>query len=182
MIRPLVALVTAAGISLAPSGTLGGGIQSLHSPLTRSPPAQAPAPKPAAPASISTEVVVLHATNNNSGIDPKIGRMPALGKPPFSSFNSYKLLSRTSVPLDRGRAAAFKLPSGRELRVVYKDVIPPSQQGQAPRYVVTASILHPGGKPVLPLVEVKAKPYEWFWVGGQAYQGGSLFIGIKVAP
>ncbi len=46
----------------------------------------------------------------------------------------------------------------------------------------TASILQPGGKPVLPLVEVKARASEWFWVGGQSYQGGTLFIGIKVAP
>ena len=31
-------------------------------------------------------------------------------------------------------------------------------------------------------VEVNAKAGEMFWVGGQEYKGGSLFIGIKVSP
>jgi hypothetical protein len=44
------------------------------------------------------------------------------------------------------------------------------------------SIQKPDGKSFLPLVEVNAKPGEWFWVGGQEYKGGSLFIGIKLIP
>ena len=84
--------------------------------------------------------------------------------------------------LKKGEAVPLKLPTGRELRLVYKDVIQPQKQGDSPRYVITASIEAATGKSFLPLVEVNAKPGETFWVGGQEYKGGSLFIGIKVNP
>jgi hypothetical protein len=144
-----------------------------------------PSPVPAqgkAPQSVSAELIVLHGTNDNSGIDPQIGKIPALSKPPFSAYNSYKLLSRTGLSLGRGKATQHKLPTGRELNVVYKDVIEPQKQGEARRFVVTASIDSAGGKAFLPHVEVNAKPGEWFFVGGQEYKGGSLVIGIKLTP
>jgi hypothetical protein len=137
---------------------------------------------PPAPTAISAEVIVLHAINDSSGIDPAIGSMPALLKPPFSSYNSYKLLSRNSLRLPRGVAAPLKLPTGRELHVVYKDLVPPVKQSSVARFLVAASIQKPNGKDFLPLVEVNATPGEWFWVGGQEYKGGAVFIGIKIAP
>jgi hypothetical protein len=126
--------------------------------------------------------MVLHGTNDNTGIDRAIGPMPALTKPPFSAYNSYKLLSRNSVPLPRSVASKLKLPTGRELHVVYKDVLPPQKQGAAARFVVAASIQKASGKDFLPLIEVNATPGEWFWVGGQDYKGGALFIGIRISP
>ncbi len=185
MTHPLFAIVAAAGVSLAvgaplSSGTVGAtaGRIGLGEPdFGHAVPAQAPAA-----ASISSEVMILHATNDNSGIDPKIGNIPALSKPPFSSYNSYKLLDRSAQPLTRGQPAPIKLPTGRELRLVYKDVVQPQKQGDPPRYVITASIEAANGQSFLPLVEVNAKPGEVFWVGGQEYKGGSLFIGIKVSP
>ncbi len=142
----------------------------------------APAPKPA-PASISADVMILHGTNNNTGIDPKLGKMPALSKPPFSSYNSYTLLAHPALPpLDKGKDVPVALPTGRELRIVYKDVIQPQKQGDPLRYVITVSIQAPQGRSFLPLVEVNAQAGEMFFVGGQEYKGGSLFIGIKVSP
>ena len=188
MTHLLVAIVAAAGISLAmdapASATLAGWATPID-PGSSAAPAQSPGPAPGpalAPAAISSEVMILHATNDNSGIDPRIGNIPALSKPPFSSYNSYKLLDRTATPLKKGEAAPLKLPTGRELRLVYKDVIQAQKQGDPPRYVITASIEAANGNSFLPLVEVNAKPGEVFWVGGQEYKGGSLFIGIKVSP
>ncbi len=135
-----------------------------------------------ATASIPSEVMVLHATNNDSGIDPRIGKIPALSKPPFSAYNSYKLLSRTNLPLPKGQVAPLSLPTGRVLRVTYRDILPPRKPGAASRYLLSASIHGKNGKAFLPNVEVNAKAHEWFWLGGQAYQGGSIFIGIKVNP
>ena len=172
MTHLLASIVAAAGVSLALGAPIG----------SPSPPAQPAQPAPAAPASISSEVMILHATNDGSGIDPRLGNMPALSKPPFSSYNSYTLLDQTSAPLAKGTAAPLKLPTGRELRLVYKDVIEPQKAGDARRYVITASIQKADGKSFLPLVEVNAKAGEMFWVGGQEYKGGSLFIGIKVSP
>jgi hypothetical protein len=184
MTHPLFAIVAAAGISLAMDAPVspGGYPQTaglVDADFGRATPMQAQAP--AAP-SISSEVMILHATNDNTGIDPRIGNIPALSKPPFSSYNSYKLLDRTTTPLKRGEASPLKLPTGRELRLVYEDVIQPQKQGDSPRYVISASIEAASGQSFLPLVKVNAKPGEVFWVGGQEYKGGSLFIGIKVSP
>lgn len=140
----------------------------------------APPPVTVIPATIPSEVMVLHATNDSSGIDPKLHKMAALSKPPFSAYNSYKILAHSAQPLARGMGSLFNLPTGRQLQLVYKDVVQPARAGAGPRYVVAASIQSPNGRTFLPLVEVKANPGEWFWVGGQSYQGGSLFIGIKI--
>jgi hypothetical protein len=148
------------------------------------PPAPSPSgARPADPTSISADVMVLHGTNDASGIDPQLRDVRVLGKPPFSSFNSYKLLSRTPSPLtlDRSKATTFKLPSGRELSLAYKQFVPPENKAAA-RYLVSASIQKPDGKSFLPLVEFNAVQGEWFWVGGQEYKGGALFIGIRIAP
>jgi len=128
----------------------------------------------------SAGVMVLHGTNDKSGIDPKIGDVPALSKPPFSSYNSYKLLDSSKLHLDIGKSMSLKLPTGRDLRVVFKGVSPPAKPSDPPRYVLTASIQKPDGKSFLPNVEVNAKSGEWFFVGGQDYKGGTLVIGIKV--
>jgi hypothetical protein len=162
-------LAVAAGVALI---TLG-----LPAPAQES---GAMPPVAVAPATIPSEVMVLHATNDNSGIDPKLGKIPALSKPPFSSYNSYKLLTHTTQPLAKGMSSLFNLPTGRQLQLLYKDVIAPHKQGLHTRFLISASIQSPAGKSFLPLVEVKANPGEWFWVGGQEYHGGALFIGIKI--
>jgi hypothetical protein len=116
--RLTAAFIAAGACAMTPRPTFADPVQTL----------------PPAPTSISADVIVLHATNDSSGIDPAIGSMPALLKPPFSSFNSYKLLSRNSLRLPRGVAAPLKLPTGRELHVVYKEVerqgLPPARRGQ----------------------------------------------------
>ena len=173
---PLLFAITA----LAISSSAGAAVPSASARDAATP--QQTASPTAAPRSIASEIIVLHGTNDNSGIDPKIGKMPALSKPPFSSYNSYKLLDRTSGTLAKGAAAPFKLPTGREQSIIYKDVIEPQKQGEARRFVVQASIQKADGKSVFPLMEVNAKAGEWFFVGGQEYKGGGLVIGIKVNP
>jgi len=140
------------------------------------------APAQQAPATVSAEIVILHATNDGTGIDPKIGKMPALSQPPFSSYNSYKLLDRVNLSLSKGKSTTTKLPTGRELIVSLKDVIESKKKGEASKYVVTASIQKHDGNSFLPLLEVNAKAGEPFFVAGQKYKGGSLVIGIKVSP
>lgn len=135
-----------------------------------------------APAAISAEIIILHATNDSTGIDPKIGKMPELGQPPFSSYNSYKLLERVKLPLDKGKSTTTTLPTSRDLMVSFKDVIDAKKKDEPRRYVITASIQKPSGNTFLPLLEVSAKAGEWFFVAGQNYKGGTLVIGIKVNP
>jgi len=142
------------------------------------PPAQAPAVQP-----VNVEIIVLHATNEGTGIDPKIGKMPELGQPPFSSYNSYKLLDRSKLPLTKGNAQTTTLPNQRVMAVTLKDVIEPKKKDEVRKFVLSASIQRPDkGKSFLPLLEVNAKAGETLFVAGQSYKGGILVIGIKVLP
>ncbi|KYF65455.1 hypothetical protein [Sorangium cellulosum] len=145
---------------------------------------KAPAPAPPAPseAAVTSEVVVLHATNDGTGIDPKIGKMPELGKPPFSAYNSYKLLDRLKISLQKGKPTTTKLPNGSVLMVSLKDVVAAKKQDEPKRFVISASIQKPGGNTFLPLLEVNAKAGENFFVAGQQHLGGVLVLGVKVAP
>ena len=169
MTRLFLAMTAALGVTLA--GGSGGALAD-----------EAGKPAEVAPVEVTVEIVILHATNDGSGIDPKIGKMPALAQPPFSSYNSYKLLDRIKLPLAKGKSTTTKLPTGRDLMVSLKDIIEPKKKDDPRRYVVTASIQKPDGNTFLPLLEVNAKPGEPFFVAGQTYKGGTVVIGIKVNP
>ena len=143
------------------------------------PPTAVPAPQ-----TVHAEIIVLHATNDGTGIDKAIGDMPELGRPPFSSYNSYKLLSRTTPPLllNKGKAETTKLPNERQLQVLFKDTVEPVTRDDARRYIISASIQKPSGKDFLPLAEFKALTGQYFFVAGQSYRGGVLVIGMKILP
>ena len=129
--------------------------------------------KAAAEADFATEVLVIHATNLGKGIDPRIGNMPELKKPPFSSYDSYELLSKTRLPLSKAEKT-MNLPNRRVLKTKLLDVLPDTA------VKISASINQPGGKPFLPLLEVKAKVNQSFIVAGPSYKGGILVLVIKV--
>lgn len=164
---PLFGLLFAAGLSLLP----GPSVAQAQDATAKQ-----------AETTVNVELIVLHATNDGSGIDPKIGKMPELGKPPFSSYNSYKLLDRSTQTSSKTKQITYKLPTGRDLQVSLKDVIEPKKQGEAKRFVMSASIQKSDGNTFLPLLEVNAKAGETFFVAGQNYKGGVLVIGIKVNP
>ena len=130
--------------------------------------------KPQVEAAFSAEVLVLHATNSKKGIDARIGSMPELGKPPFSSYDSYELLERSKLPLDKQSPKTLKLPNGRVLETRLLEIL--SQD----LVRLSASINQPGGKEFLPLLEVKAKVGQAFIVAGQRYKQGILVLVIRV--
>jgi hypothetical protein len=130
--------------------------------------------KPELLATFSAEVLVLHATNSKKGIDARIGTMPELGKPPFSSYDSYELLERSKLPLDKQAPKTLKLPNGRVLETRLLEIL--SQD----LVRLSASINQPGGKEFLPLLEVKAKVGQAFIVAGQRYKQGILVLVIRV--
>lgn len=134
----------------------------------------APAPSAAAVSAYSAEVLVLHATNSDKGIDPRIGEMPELRQPPFSSYKSYELLQKVKLPLKLEDPKTFDLPNGRVLQTKLLGVLPDG----AVR--ISASINQPGGKTFLPLLEVKAKTGQAFIVAGQPHKGGILVLVIRV--
>ncbi|MEZ4373434.1 MAG: hypothetical protein R3B07_21610 [Polyangiaceae bacterium] len=127
-----------------------------------------------AKAKYSTEVLVLHATNSGKGIDKRIGEMPQLKKPPFSSYDSYELLVKQSLPLIKGHPETMELPNKRVLRTELLEELPKGY------LKLGAAINQPGGKDFLPLLEVKAKAGQSFIVAGQSYKGGILVLVIRV--
>ena len=124
--------------------------------------------------SFAAEVLVLHATNSQKGIDARIGAMPELKKPPFSSYDSYQLLDRQKLTLDRQAPKTLPLPNGRVLETRLLDVL------SSDTVRLSASINQPGGKEFLPLLEVKAKLGQSFIVAGQRHRAGILVLVIRV--
>jgi len=133
----------------------------------------APAPPPQ---TVTAEVMVLHATQQPGpgSIDPSIGNMPQLKRPPFSAYNTYKLLAKQSLSLTKGTPATYTLVNGRVLQVTLQDITPDH------RFKVAAAINQPGGNAYIKLLEVTAAPNETFFVAGQQYQGGVLIIGFTL--
>jgi hypothetical protein len=161
--------------------TLGAGMIAIASSASAQQQAQtaqqaadAGAGQPATQANV--EVMVLHATNSDAGasIDPAIGKLPALKQPPFSSFNTYRLVSRTPLSVSKAAPTTTKLPNDRVLQITLRDILASS------RYRIATSINQPGGTTFLPLLEVTTPAGEPFFVAGQSYKGGMLVIGITV--
>lgn len=127
---------------------------------------------------VTCEVMVLHATQQSGpgSIDPQIGNMPQLTKPPFSAYNTYKLLGKGSLPLEKGKPQTYTLPNNRVLQVTLQELTADK------RYKVAAAINQPNGKDFLRLLEVTAAPNETFFVAGQSYQNGILVIGMRIVP
>lgn len=163
--RHFVAL--SAAVFLGATCLLGLGADAV----AQSQPAQKPGP-------VSAEVMVLHATQQAGpgSIDPQIGVLPQLQRPPFSAYNTYKLIGRTTLPLEKGKPQAYTLVNQRVLQVTLQDTT------KDHRFKVAAAINQPGGKDFLKLLEVTASPNETFFVAGQSHERGILVIGITIKP
>jgi len=137
-------------------------------------PAPAPSVRPDADQSLAAEVLILHATNEKKGIDPRIGKLPELGKSPFSNYDSYQVLDRARLPLKKDAPHNLKLPNGRTLQVLLLDEPGPNSVR------LSASINRPNGKDFLPLLEVKAHVGQAFIVAGQSHKKGILVVVIRI--
>ena len=120
------------------------------------------------------EVLVVLASDQAGEVDPELAAIPALKKPPFSAFKSMKVLTRTDIKLKQGQPFTVSLPNGRHLMLTLTERL---EDG---RSKVQLSINKPNKKDYLPLLEVKAKAGEPFFVAGQSYEGGTLVIGVRV--
>ncbi|HEY1958373.1 MAG TPA: hypothetical protein VGH28_22305 [Polyangiaceae bacterium] len=122
------------------------------------------------------EVMVLHATMQPGAgsIDPTIGNMPQLRRPPFSAYNTYKLLAKQQLVLVKGTPTQYTLVNGRVLQITLTNVLP------GPRYEIAAAINQPGGGSYLNLLRVTTPPNETFFVAGQQFRGGVIIIGFTL--
>ena len=154
---------------------VGAGVSVLAAaPASAQPPIHAAA----TPTTVNAEVMVLHATQSAGAgsIDPQIGNLPQLKKPPFSAYNTYKLLDKKSLVLEKSKPSSYTMVNKRVLQVTLEDITADS------RYKIGAAINQPGGDAFLKLLEVTATPNDTFFVAGQTYEGGILVIGITIKP
>jgi hypothetical protein len=126
--------------------------------------------------SVPGEVLVVLAKEEQGEIDPQLKKLTALRRPPFNAFRSMKILSRPKVTLTPGKDALVSLPNGRRVKLTLLRVMPDG------RYKVRAAINRPDKADYLPLLQVVASAGDPFFVAGQAYQGGTLVVGVIVDP
>lgn len=130
----------------------------------------------AGPAGPRVEISVIHAVRSDAGgsIDPRLRDLPQLTRDePFVRYNVYRLLDRRELPLERGKPTPDALVNGRTLQVTLTDV---TQEKGEKRYHVRVEIDDPGKQAFLKLLEVTASANDPFFVAGQSYQGGTLFL------
>lgn len=123
---------------------------------------------------VAGEVLVVLAAELPGVIDPRLVNVPALRRPPFDSYGSMALLSSPQVQLVVGREQVVELPNGRRIRLVLREI---TRDG---RYRMHVSINRPGQQDYLPELNVVASPGDPFFIAGQAHQGGTLVIGIRL--
>lgn len=149
----------------------------LSLPLTVA--AQA-APATAPVSSTPAEVFVVLAKAEAGTIDPALQSVTALREPPFNSYQSMQVVTRSNVSLQVSAPgqpevpAIVSLPNGRKLQLVLLERLPDG------RFKVRVSINLPGKRDYLPLLEVMASAGEPFFVAGQKHEGGTLVIGVVV--
>ena len=148
------------GVALASPAVIAQEVEPLQQPAQET---------------LNVELIVLHGTNDGKGIDPNIGDMPELKRPPFSSYNSYKQLQKERLTLTLAKSETRKLPNDRNLLVTFK-----GKKDQ--KYVVSLNIQKPNGPDYLPLLDVNGTKGQRFFVAGQTYKGGVLVIGVKLLP
>jgi hypothetical protein len=138
------------------------------------------APSPAGAAagpSVEISVILAQASDGGGSIDPKLRDLPQLTRDqPFVRYNVYRLLERKEVPLEKGKPTPYALVNGRTLQVTLTDV---TTEKSEKRYHVRVEIAEPGKQAFLKALEVTAGANEPFFVAGQSYQGGTLFLELQ---
>jgi hypothetical protein len=155
-------------------GTLAGTlVAGLAAPL------ESRAQEPKRP---NLEITVIHAVRTDGGasVDAQLRDVPShRNEEPFVRYNVYRLIERKQVSLEAGKAVRSALVNGRTLQVTLVNVV---DQGPEKRFHLRAAIDEPGKPALLKLLEVTASLNEPFFVGGQSYQGGTLFLELAIRP
>jgi hypothetical protein len=129
------------------------------------------------------ELTIIHATFVDGGgsIDARLPRLSGLTKSePFTHYNVFTMLDRQQLPLEAGKPVAYSLVNGRNVAVTLANV----SQGDAgeKRYQLEAHIGEPGKAAYLKGLQVTLGENQAFYVGGQTFQGGTLFLQLVVVP
>jgi hypothetical protein len=131
----------------------------------------------------SIELTIIYATHVDGGasIDYRLPNLSRLTRAqPFARYNVFKLLDRRQFPLEAGKAVHYQLLNGRDVEITLGGVTP-GDAGE-PRYQLEAHIGDPGKAAYLKGLQVTLSANQPFYVGGQSYQGGTLFLELALLP
>jgi hypothetical protein len=128
--------------------------------------------------SVEIRVIEGFHTDGGASIDGQLADLPQLTQEqPFLRYNVYHLLDSKRFPLTSGQTVSYGLVNGRTLQVTLAEVVESKSQR---RYKMEAQIVEPGKRAFLKSLQVTAGPNQPFFVGGQQYQGGMLFVELVV--
>jgi hypothetical protein len=131
----------------------------------------------------SIQVTLIHATYVDGGasIDPRLPNLPRLTRAePFAHYNVFRLLDRQQFPLEAGKAVTYGLVNGRNVEITLGSISAGDAGEQ--RYQLEAHIGEPGKAAYLKGLQVTLSANQPFYVGGQSYQGGTLFLELALLP
>ena len=119
---------------------------------------------------VRCDVLTIEASNTGQGIDTALAEhTDVLTKPPFNSFNTFKLISRQGYDLRLGTATQLSLPAPMGGTLAFNN-----ETGG--RLDLTLTITRPQLKPVT--VRGYAKPGSPFFAAGLKSSGGTWIFGV----
>ena len=142
----------------------------------------------AAPAPVQDNVVAqgdtascvirsMHGLSEPGGIDKRLRFLrKQLSRPPFSAYKTIKLLASKQLDMPRGGAGQAKLPTGKVLKLTFKDKLL-GRKGQV-RLRLHLSITPPKKAKFLPGTVYTIADRGTLLVAGDRHQQGTLVVGI----
>jgi hypothetical protein len=116
------------------------------------------------------ELLTIEASSGGQGVDAALAAHAAiLRKPPFSAFNTFRLLKRQAYDLTRGTPVVLSLPQSLGGSLLYNRM----EEG---RFNLTLTINRQGGAPVT--INSKASPGRPFFAAGFQTGTGTLIFGV----
>jgi hypothetical protein len=113
MSRPLLLASLLVGFVLESGSAFAQGRPPAPAPAA--PAAPAPASKPAATGKVEVQIYVVHATDSESGIDPRLSALAASFH--YFKYKGYRLLSTQEADVSVGEDHSFPIEGGRRLKV-----------------------------------------------------------------
>jgi hypothetical protein len=120
-------------------------------------------------------VTEIKASNDKGGVDARLDKLKAkLGKPPFASYDTFKLLGEQTVAATRGKPAPVKLVNG-SLTLLFKDKLVASGGKARLRFGIDVDDKQ-GARTIS--TESKFDSGDPFFIAGQPYDGGTYVLAL----
>lgn len=159
--------------------------QTPAAPAQVAPPAAEPADGGGKPPAIQVAQVgparcvvnEIRASNDKGGIDPALAPLEAkLKRPPFSSWDTFKLLARHDAALESKKTEKLKLVTGGKMSLLFRDRI--KAKGSKPRVRISVTVDNTGGQRIVESTMVLDSGDDSV-IGGWPFDQGTYLIALS---